>query len=957
MIKVIPGFKPELVAAEPLVFSPVAIDFDEDGRAYVCEMVDYPFESPQPLGRIAVLTDTNDDGVFDKRTVLADKLAWPTAVICFDGGCFVGSAPDIIYLKDTTGDGVADERKVVFTGFGKQNVQGLLNSFHWGIDNRIHGATGTNGAKIAPPKTIDTKPVEAIDLRGRDFSFDPRKLDLRPESGGAQHGMSFDDFGRKFVSSNSDHIQQVVYDDRYAAASPSVALPPARVSIAADGPQAEVFRISPVEPWRIVRTRLRVSGAVKGLVEGGGRAAGYFTGATGVTIYRGDAFPAEYRGQAFVGDVGSNLVHRKIIKPTDGVLFRAERADAGREFLASEDIWFRPAQFANAPDGTLYVLDVCREVIEHPASLPDSIKQHLDLTSGRDRGRIYRVVPDGYKHRPTPKLSTASSEQLVELLNHRNAWHREAASRLLYERQDQSVLTSLNRLAMSSFEGSRATLPEARIHALYALNSIGGSDHLFAPLGDMFLRQADRPEVLRHAVRLAEKDPRLAQDIAWITRDEPELALQRLLSIGLLKSTGAKANELTARAIADLLKIGSADPYRQAAAMAAVSGDVGDVFWQAIRDHGSLNDPKTRQMLRSLARLSAAIGKPEEMARVVKAINSVLIDNNAEAARQSVAGIVEGARLRRSGPTPEQILTGRAAELLAGLAEQARKGAADASRPIADRIADIQIVGSGPFAQAREPLSALIGKLEPAEVQVAAVAALGGYTDVQVGEVLTSAWPRLTPAVRLAAMDAIIARPDRALAFLTAIEAGRIPATDLDASRLGRLRQSKDANVRKLADTLADKSKLSPRADVVKAYGKALELKGDADKGKAVFSQSCASCHRVGDIGTEIGPNLATMKARGADAVLTNVLDPNREVNGLFVEYVVETKDGRSLSGLLAGETSAAITLLKAGGLKETIARTEVEKLRSTGLSLMPEGLERQIDPQAMADLIAFLMK
>ena len=168
------------------------------------------------------------------------------------------------------------------------------------------------------------------------------------------------------------------------------------MSIAADGPQAEVFRTSPVEPWRIVRTRLRVAGAVPGPIEGGGRAAGYFTGATGATIYRGDAWPAEYRGQAFIGDVGSNIVHRKTLS-ADGVLLVANRADEGSEFVASTDIWFRPAQFANAPDGTLYIIDVYREVIEHPASLPPVIKKHLDLTSGRDRGRIYRIVPEGFQ--------------------------------------------------------------------------------------------------------------------------------------------------------------------------------------------------------------------------------------------------------------------------------------------------------------------------------------------------------------------------------------------------------------------------------------------------------------------------------------------------------------------------------------------------------------------------------
>jgi putative membrane-bound dehydrogenase-like protein len=254
-----PGFRVEQIAAEPLLQSPVAVSYDADGRAFVAGMVDYSEQDKDSLGIVRLLTDTNGDGVYDQTSLFAEGLSWPTAICCYDGGAFVGAAPHIYYLKDTDGDGKADVRQTVFTGFGRGNVQGLFNSFHWGLDNRIHGATSTSGGAI---RRGDLADAPAVNLGGRDFSFDPKTLDLRPESGGAQHGMSFDDFGRKFVSSNSDHIQLVMYEDRYIARNPSLAAPGPRVSIALDGPQAEVFRISPVEPWRIVRTRLRVSGQV-----------------------------------------------------------------------------------------------------------------------------------------------------------------------------------------------------------------------------------------------------------------------------------------------------------------------------------------------------------------------------------------------------------------------------------------------------------------------------------------------------------------------------------------------------------------------------------------------------------------------------------------------------------------------------------------------------------------------
>ncbi len=399
--KVQDGFHIDQVAAEPLVASPVAVAFDADARLYVVEMRDYSEQDRERLGRVHLLEDADGDGHFDRATTFAEGLSWPTAIACYDGGVFVGAAPDILYLKDTNGDGKADVQRVVFTGFGRSNVQGLCNSFQWGPDNRIHGATSSSGAVATRPDQPDFK---SVSLNGRDFSFDPKTLDMRAESGGAQHGMTFDDWGRKFVCSNSDHIQMVMFEDRYLARNPSLTAPSARVSIAADGPQAEVFRASPLEPWRIVRTRLRVTGAAVGPVEGGGRAGGYFTGATGTTIYRGNAWPAEYVGQSFTGDVGSNIVHRKILEP-NGVGFIARRADPGKEFVSSTDNWFRPAQFGNAPDGALYIIDVYREVIEHPQSLPPEIKQYLDLTSGRDRGRIYRVVADGFAQQPLPKFA------------------------------------------------------------------------------------------------------------------------------------------------------------------------------------------------------------------------------------------------------------------------------------------------------------------------------------------------------------------------------------------------------------------------------------------------------------------------------------------------------------------------------------------------------------------------
>lgn len=438
-----PGFHLELIASEPLVMDPVAMAFDEDARLFVVEMRDYSERRDDRLGRVKLLTDTNGDGRPDHATIFAKDLPWPTALTCWDGGVFVIASPDLLYLKDTDGDGAADRREVVATGFAKLapklNVQALPNHLQWGPDQRIHGALGGNASRLERPGS------PALELRGHDFSFDPRTRDFRAETGGGQWGMTFDDRGRKFVCTNSRHLMHVRYDARFASDLP---LPAPAVDIAVDGPQAPVFRLSPDEPWRVLRTQWRVSGTVKGVVEGGGRPSGYFTSACGVTIYRGDAWPAEFRGNAFIADCGSNLIHRKVISGS-GAKLNAARGpgEEKQEFLASRDNWFRPVAFANAPDGNLWFCDMYREIVEHPWSLPASLKQHLDLNSGNDRGRIYRITAESATARPMPKLSAASTPELIKLLEHPNGWHRDTAARLLHAKSEPVAANAIAALA------------------------------------------------------------------------------------------------------------------------------------------------------------------------------------------------------------------------------------------------------------------------------------------------------------------------------------------------------------------------------------------------------------------------------------------------------------------------------------------------------------------------------
>lgn len=964
---VAPGFKIEQVAAEPLVNSPVAMEFDENGRLWVCEMRGYSEDRDGKFSRISVLDDVDGDGRFDKSTVFLDGLLWPTALFPFDGGLFVADAPDIFYCKDANGDGRidsnnADEKKVVFTGFGVGNVQGLLNCFRWGLDNRIHVACSANGGDIVrgdAPK--GTKP---INIRGRDIAFDPRTYEFELTSGAAQHGMSFDDWGHKFVSSNSDHLQQVMYEDRYVARNPFLVAPPSRVSIAEDGPQAPVFRTSPVEAWRVIRTKLRVSGAVRGAIEGGGTPAGYFTGAGGVTIYRGDAFADEWKGMAIVGDVGSNLVHRKRLVP-NGLQFIGKRIDEKSEFVASTDIWFRPAQYANAPDGTLYIADMCRETIEHPASIPLDIKKHLDLTAGRDRGRIYRVIPaEGFKQRAKPQLGQATTAELIAVLEHPNAWHRETAARLIWQRQDKSAVDDLKKLAAESKS------PLGRMHALYAINGLGA-------LNDAIVLHAlkdEHPQVCRHAIRLSErffKSEAVQTAVTLemsaeeaVSRMPIEVRYQLAFTLGefipeirgqLRKDTNKTPSEwaqlLSSGIVKDVMYSGLDDRWMQAAVQSSLAqGAIGALDFLA-RDPAAQGKPGALVMAEKLATQVAQqnLAEEREYARIV-------LDEVPESETQLAAAIARG--YTRGLKNPKSHFHGYAKldAIVAKSVAASLQQAADAKLDDKKRVAAIDGLALGKFADVKPTLAKLIDIQEPHPVQLAAVGVLGNFTDPGVADVLLAEWPQLSPQLKEPAMEVLCARPDRTAALFDAIDAGRVPSGDLTLPRLQLLAKSKNGAIKERATKMLTAAKPGRRQDVVDSYREALTLSGDPARGKLAFQKNCSVCHKVEGVGHEIGPNLATIKTRGAEFILTNLLDPSREVNPQFVNYVVVTSDGRTMTGLIAAESAAALTLRRAENASDTVLRSDIEELQSTGLSLMPEGLEKQLDKQAVADVIAYLL-
>lgn len=952
--KLLPGFRMELAAAEPDVVDPVAICFDERGRMFVVEMRGYSEDKDKKISRIRLLEDTDNDGRFERSTVFAEGLLWPTALFYVNDGLLVADAPDIYFFKDTDGDGRADERKVLFTGFGISNVQGLLNSFQWSLDNRIVGVTSSSGGMVQG--TASGRPGEPVNLRGRDFAIDPRDMSLEPRTGGGQHGATFDDWGDRFVCSNSDHLQQIVFEERYLARNPYLAVPGARVSIAADGPQADVFRTSPVEPWRELRTRLRVSGKVPGPVERGGLASGYFTSATGVTAYRGNAWPKEYLGQVFVADVGSNLIHRKKLVDT-GILYRGERIDQKSEFLTSTDNWFRPVQMANGPDGCLYVCDMYREVIEHPNSLPPEIKKHLDLST-RGRGRIWRIVPDNFQRPEPPRLHDATTEELVATLGHENGWHRDTAARLLYTRGKDDLKEPLEKLLTGASD------PRTKIHAIAALTGMKIDSPLaFAETKPQLLLAATQdpdPRVRQHAVRALEPylslvpraDARRAL-FALASDADPRVRFQVALSLGEAPDSLDRA-----KALAKLIESDPQNAQLRFAILSSLKHGAADLFAILVESKTLADTPAREAWLKALItqldRQSAQMAADRK--KFLDTIETLTLqaDQNADAAAV-VALTIENVS-RGTSETIRKATDGKSHDLLRQAVAQALLAASDRDLPAEKRIAAIPRLRFGTFDEVEGPLTELLTPAEATDVQVAALSTLAAFDSPKVPPAIVARFSTFGPTLKASAADMLCVSNAGALAILDALEARQIAAADLSPAHWKLLTEHRDASLRNRAEKLYSAVRPAERSSVVEEYRASLQLTGDAARGKAVFAKQCASCHKVDGVGHELGPSLAAMKQRGREAILVNVLDPNREVNPQFVSYAVQTTDGRALSGMIAGETATSVTLKRAENATDTILRIDIEQMKSTGQSLMPEGLEKQLDKQALADLIEYLM-
>jgi putative membrane-bound dehydrogenase-like protein len=941
------GFKVELVASEPAVVDPVAMAFDEKGRIFVAEMPGYPNDGVATgkitSGRVRVLEDKDGDGFYETSTIFLDGLRFPTSVMPYKGGLLVVNAPDLIYCEDTKGTGKADKVRTLYTGFVLNNIQQLPSGLQWGLDNWVHACAGGVGGSITSVEKPDAPPVV---LRGRGFRFHPDvPASLEPTSGGGQFGLATDAWGHWFTATNSQHLRQIVLPDHYLRRNPNLPVSTTTIDIPDHGAACKVHRISPFESWRVERTTTRKEGPdakrfpATELVPGG-----YITSACSPLVYEADLFPKEYRGNVFVCEPANNLIHRDVLVP-NGAAFIAKRADneSDCEFFASTDNCCRPVCLTLGPDGAIYVLDFYREVIETPLSLNEEMKRTLPLQSA-GKGRIWRIVPEGNRKLVRPSLDKATPAELMDCLQHPNYWWRITGQRLLVERQP--VLKDI----------PSTQDPIGRVHILAALQ---GLNQLKSTLIAKACEHAS-PEVRRHAVRLAEpwlaKDRQLRSAVIDLANDPVfEVRFQVALSAGEFGQNPARAGPIPWLMLKD-----SEDPWMRTAILSSCHGQAPRslLTFMALREH-SRNSTKPGY-LKLATQLAALMTSQAEANRVLDVL--AVTDLETGPATWQLA-VLEGwgQGLKAKGLPLHKVWASDSKDLAtarAAILSAAQKAAA-ADVPVAERAVAIRLIAYGPFRDVEPVLRALLTPQTPVELQVAAIRALGNHDNAEVGVILLSAWKSASPSLRRELLDAVLARSERVARLLDAIEKKEIVAGQIEPAKLALLRKYPDAKIRARADKILKDQVLPARQEVIARYeASALTEKPDALRGKLLFKKTCAACHRLENEGTEVGPDLlSALGSKTPDSLLIDILDPSREVDPRYIEYVVTLKDGRVLTGLIAAETASSITLRRAEKAEDTLLRSQIDDIRATAKSLMPEGLETQLSPQELFDVIAYLMQ
>ncbi|MDB6124067.1 MAG: Trehalose utilization [Pedosphaera sp.] len=960
-ITVPPDFNLSLVAAEPLIEKPISIDWDAQGRLWVAETPEYPFRQDRaraPYDRISILEDSNHDGRMDKKTVFYDGLDLVTSMVFYKDGVIVAQPPDIYWLRDTKHTGKADKKEVLYKGFGTRDTHAVLSNLRWGMDGWIYATVGYSGGDVYSGD--EQKHFGSISSGVIRFKPDGSAMEQFSSKSGNTWGVDIAPDGEVFFTqANGSHIDHVVM--------PESVLARGRVGNATSYLLIEDHKRSfPTMEWK-KQAYVQIDWV------------GNFTAAAGCCIYDGGAWPEKYNYTHYVAEPTINLVHQDILTP-NGVTYVAskdpERLE--KEFIASTDLWFRPIHMRVGPDGAMYVVDFYNQAAVHndtrgPKHDPQS---NAAIRPDRDHyfGRIWRVQHEDVKKFKVPNLAKASAGELVKALEHPNEWVRGTAQRLLDERGKVDVASRLEKLAKSE-----KTFAPARIHALWTLNNLGlmGQSKEEAVL--VAAMNSSDPGVRKNGLKLAAAataSTKLQQTVIKHLKDtNPRARLEAIVALNNFKLDSQGIEALTV-AYPDLK-----DPWLESAVIGVAAKEPQRFIEVALN---SAEPAKYRELV---AQLSRQVGSKQDGTAAASLIiltaskparadllKQVVLENLVHELKPEVVptwspGLAMAFKTLLASSDTELTTvslpllarwdkTGSMAGDLKGLVVKLSEQLNDAGRSDDERMQTVNtLLGVRQMnAEIVPSVAHILGSSSSSVLQRRIIEALGNVPEAGIGEALVGAYPKLSADLQETALNQLLKRADWSLALLNAIQGSKINLATLGPVTINRLRTHSDKAVSERANKLIDELRgpeMKEKNALIAKFTPLVTQRGNVVRGKQLFTQNCAICHRFNGEGKDIAPDLTGMGAHGAAELIIHVLDPNRVVEPNFYSYSIETKDGEIYDGIIARENKAGLTLRNAAGDVE-IKAENIKSRRNTGLSLMPNGLEA-LGGDGLRDILSYI--
>ena len=967
-MSVLEGFEVSLVAAEPLVRQPVAIEFDDRGRLWVVQYLQYPnpaglkrvkvdrysrtvydrIPEPPPAGpkgadRITILEDTDGDGLADTARDFVSGLNLATGLAFGHGGVYVLQTPYLLFYPDRDRDDIPDgDPEVLLSGFGMEDAHSVANSLTWGPDGWLYGCQGS---------TVTAR-VRDIEFQQGVWRYHPisRRFELFCEGGGNSWGLDFDGNGDLIYSTNVGGFRMLhgVQGGYYWK------------SFGKHGALHNPYTFGYFDhvPHRNFQ-------------------GGHVT--VGGIVYQGDSFPERFRGKYICGDLLGHGVQWHELQPMGSTFSSAH----GGILLDPKDTWFAPSDLTLGPDGAIYVADWQDQRTAHPDP---------DAEWDRSNGRVYRLQARGAMPAAAPRFLELPSVQLAGLLSSGNNWVVRQARRTLAERRDPLLNPELRRLIFEHPGSNKA------LEALWALHVNGGFGERIAEQ----LLDHENPRVRRWTVRLlGDEDrvsPRIARKLLALAETEPDVRVRsqiastaQRLPVGLfLAHRLLKRNLDAADTHLPLLLWWAVERHAISGMDSALELFSSPSAWEAPMIRNVIQERLMRRYagegtsaaLSACARLLASAPNTHYQDRLMAALDQGLqrrfgppgsgsgdlyagyaaVERNPPPAPPTAGRIPEDLETqiaaRWSSETTDTNLVRVAARLGRPSAhERALELVMDAKAPLEVRVSMLQLLAQIGQPTCLEPVLTLVGSAGPEEVRLIGLDVLQRFDSERVGEALTTLYPTFKGRARVRAREVLMSRKAWALAFLSRIERDVLLEIPVDQVRSVALFRDKtlDDQVRKIWGTISPGTPEEKLAEMRRLNNDLRAPGGEAGPGRELFQRLCAGCHRLFGEGGQTGPDLTHANRKDRDHLLASLVDPSAVIRKEFSAYTAETKDGRVLSGLIVEETPAAITFVAATGERTTIGRGEIERMDESGVSLMPEGLLQALKPGDLRDLFAYL--